>query len=41
MFAFMILLAVIVVVGLWAMGIYNGLVTARNRLMCSCNVAST
>jgi LemA protein len=30
MFAFMILLAVIVVVGLWAMGIYNGLVTARN-----------
>ena len=30
MFAFLILLAIVVVAGLWAMGIYNGLVTARN-----------
>ncbi|MFS8137655.1 MAG: LemA family protein [Thermomonas sp.] len=30
MFAFLMLLAVIVIVGLWAMGIYNGLVAARN-----------
>jgi len=30
MFAFLILLAIVVGLGLWAMGIYNGLVTARN-----------
>ena len=30
MFALLILLAIVVVVGFWAMGIYNGLVTARN-----------
>ena len=27
---FLILLVILVVLGLWAMGIYNGLVTARN-----------
>ena len=30
MMGVLILLAIVVVVGLWAMGIYNGLVTARN-----------
>ena len=30
MFALLILLAIVVVIGFWAMGIYNGLVTARN-----------
>ena len=30
MVGFLILLAVVVVLGFWAMGIYNGLVTARN-----------
>ena len=28
--AFLVLLALIVVAGLWAVGIYNGLVTGRN-----------
>jgi LemA protein len=30
MFAFLILLAIVVVIGFWGVGIYNGLVTARN-----------
>ena len=30
MFALLILLAIVVVIALWGMGIYNGLVTARN-----------
>src|SRR5687768_9223984 len=30
MFTFLILLAIVVVLGFWAVGIYNGLVTARN-----------
>lgn len=30
MLALLILLAIVVVIGFWAMGIYNGLVTARN-----------
>lgn len=30
MIGFLILLAIVVVLGFWAMGIYNGLVTARN-----------
>ena len=30
MFTFLILLAIAVVLGFWAVGIYNGLVTARN-----------
>ena len=30
MFGFLILLAIVVVIGFWAVGIYNGLVTARN-----------
>ncbi|MGV8923557.1 MAG: LemA family protein [Thermomonas sp.] len=30
MFAFLILLAIVVVIAFWGMGIYNGLITARN-----------